>query len=63
VRRIHGFELRKPPSHFCQMGVGVVGECGNRPWVKGHVGSLLRGTRHLSRIYMGGVVGLTALGE
>ena len=59
VGRIHGFEyVRKSSPHVREMCVGVFSESGNRPWVRGHVDRLLRGTRHLSRKYVSGAVGL-----
>lgn len=56
--RIHGFDVRESPFRFREVRIGVVGESGNRPWVKGHVGRLLRSTRNLGRKYVGGVVDL-----
>jgi hypothetical protein len=65
VGRIHGFEYARKSLFRFRVCVGVVGESGNRPWAKGHVGRLLslRSTRHLDWKDVGGVVGLVLLWE
>lgn len=67
IGRINGFErVRETPFRFLELSIGVVGQSGNPPWVKGHtMGRQLRqlSPRKLGRKYVCGVVSLMVLWE